>query len=66
MNNKHNVRYTGDFVDELDKIEKALNNTISDLNNYIAKKNKKNDNLSSNLFKNLSIRMVYSWCNSSL
>lgn len=58
MNNKHNVRYTEDFVDELDKIEKALNNTISDLNNYIAKKNKKNDNLSSNLFKNYNAKDI--------
>ena len=57
MNNKHNVRYTGDFVDELDKIEKALNNTISDFNNYIAKKNKKNDNLSSNLFNNYNAKI---------
>ena len=57
MNNKHNARYTGDFVDELDKIEKALNNTISDFNNYIAKKNKKNDNLSSNLFNNYNAKI---------
>jgi len=58
MNNKHNVHYTGDFVDELDKIEKALNNTVSDLNNYIAKKNKKNNNLSSNLFKNYNTKNI--------
>jgi len=58
MNNKHNVHYVGDFVDELDKIEKVLNNTIFDLNSYIAKINKKNDNLSSNLFKSYNAKNI--------